>query len=101
MASCPVCSTRISFWAMLFAFCPVWVTCPNCRSRLVGDLFVGTVAIVAGLVGLICGYATVYAVRAYGLSFESTVAALPVLMVALVLPNVFVALRWGRFSVRD
>ena len=81
----------------MFALCPVWISCPSCRAKLVGDRFIK----VQGFV--------VVPILAIALAVAVVVTRRPILLqiglmviggFIVALPNVVATLKWGRYLLR-
>jgi len=45
MATCPSCGEQITFKSFAWSVLPVWITCPSCKTRVVGNRLVQVLAI--------------------------------------------------------
>lgn len=68
MTRCPECYKRIPFRTIFFALCPVWITCPHCKTKLAGDKFIviqGFVLVIIALCTAIAALKLVSSTTAY------------------------------------
>jgi hypothetical protein len=97
MSPCPHCGQPIPFRTVLFAAYPVWISCPSCHAKLVGDRFIkiqGFVIIPA--LAIILGLAVALARRPF--LYQIALVIIGGLIIAL--PNVIATLRWGRYLLK-
>ncbi|MEM9828167.1 MAG: hypothetical protein AAF958_16365 [Planctomycetota bacterium] len=102
-AACPVCQQTISWQQIAFSSFPVFITCRQCSTRLVGRRFVVVQAIVLISVPiLVVGLMPLLVfVPAWKLTVYQTIVTAVVLASALACLNVPITRIWGRYRVRD
>jgi len=94
---CPQCERPIPFRTILVATCPVWISCPRCRTKLVGNRLVKLQGfVVVPVLALIGGVA----VALTGWPWQTKLAVILIAGLALGVPNVLVTLKWGRYATR-
>jgi hypothetical protein len=96
MNSCPHCKQPIRARTILLSPCPVWITCPECRTKLVGNWLIKIQGVIVTVVSAFLGIAVVRAESP--LSQKITFVIVAALMIGLL--NVFITLRWGRYQLR-
>ena len=95
--TCPQCERPIPFRTILVATCPIWITCPSCSAKLVGNRLVKIQALVLVPLIALLGGITVALTQ---WSWELKLVLILFGGLALGVPNVFVALKWGRYAAR-
>ena len=100
MAACPKCSNKIKFTTVLFALCPIWITCPACATRLAGNLLVEMQALAILIIAFLggAGFVSLWETLHFSTPAATLILACGVLFV--VLPNVYIALRYGNYQER-
>ena len=97
MILCPHCKQPIPFRTILFAPYPVWISCPNCRTKLVGDRFIKIQGfVVVPILAIMLGVAIV--LTRQPLLYELGMVIVGSFVVAI--PCVAATLRWGRYILR-
>jgi len=96
MAVCPGCKQRIPFYAVLLAAYPIWIECPNCKAKLVGNRLVK----IQGAIAPVLAVAAVVAIVLSRLSLQHRIGLASLCAVALALLNVFITLKWGQYLPR-
>lgn len=96
MNQCPRCSEKIPASTILLAPCPIWISCPKCRTALVAGTFIKVqgVAIV-----IVTAAFTLFVLRHFA-SWTDRVLWLLAGTVVIVAVNTFITLRWGRYQCR-
>jgi hypothetical protein len=96
MNTCPHCKQPIRFGTIMFGICPVWVICPECHTKLVGNWLIKSQGLLVTFVSALLGIAVVRAEAPTAQKISFVIVA----AVMIGLPNVFVTLRWGRYQLR-
>lgn len=97
MSRCPHCSQPIPFRTVLFSPYPVWISCPSCRAKLVGDCFIKIQGfVIVPILGIMLGIAAALTRR----PFLHQIALVVVGGVIIGLLNVIATIRWGRYFLR-
>ncbi len=97
MATCPHCTKKIPAHTITFALCPIWITCPECNTRLVGDGFIKAQGVL--ILPVTIAFA-LFVVR----FLHSDMERLTVLLLGatiIVLVNVFLTVRFGKYERRN
>lgn len=104
MNTCPNCSHRIGYRAVARSLLPLWVTCPNCKTRLVGNRFVQGLTVAQSLLILaaaIIPWIVYLELTIKYLDISDSPLAPFLTMVALLLiawlTGIFLVLRFGRY----
>jgi len=96
MNTCPHCQRPILARTILFSAYPVWITCPGCHTKLIGNRLIKTqgilVPIVSALVAIPIAFAELPFIYRIGLGIVAGTV--------IGLPNVFVTLKWGHYDLR-
>jgi len=100
MAACPRCKSKIRFHTVLFALCPIWITCPSCKTRLTGNILLEVQAFVIIILGLVGGGALVSAWQKFHFSLPAGALIMFGSVFSIVLPNVYITLKYGKFFER-
>jgi hypothetical protein len=81
----------------MFAVYPVWISCPNCRAKLVGDRFIKIqgFVVVPILVIMLCAAVML---KPRPVPHQLVLAILCTLILAV--PSVLATLKWGRYLLR-
>ncbi|PWT74255.1 MAG: hypothetical protein C5B46_04340 [Proteobacteria bacterium] len=95
--ACPSCAKPIPFRTVLLATCPVWISCPACRAKLVGSRLVKLQGFVVVPVLALAG-GILLALSPW--SWKIKLAVICVTGFFLGVPNVLVTLKWGRYATR-
>lgn len=101
MAACPKCKSKIRFHTILFALCPIWITCPTCTSKLAGNIVLEVQAFAVLVISFVGGAGLVSAWERFHLSLTTATLLLVGSVLALVLPNVYLTLKYGEFRERQ
>ena len=96
MNTCPHCKQPIRASTLMFSLCPVWITCSQCHTRLVGNWLMKIQSIVVAVMGVLFTLAVLRAESP--LSHKITFLMVALLMISL--PNVFITVKWGRYHLR-
>jgi hypothetical protein len=81
----------------MFAIYGVWISCPNCRAKLVGDRFIKIQGFVVIPI-LVIMFCAAVMLKPRPVSQQIALAILGTLIIAV--PNVVATLRWGRYQLR-
>ena len=100
MAACPKCKNKIRFHTVLFALCPVWIKCPSCSTRLTGNILVEIQAFFVFMISLVGGAVLVSVWEKFDLSLPGRSLLFAGAVFSLVIPNVYVTLKYGDFRER-
>lgn len=100
MAACPRCKSKIRFHTVLFALCPVWITCPSCNTKLTGNILLEVQAFAIVILGLIGGGGLASAWERFHFSLPTALLITFGSVFSIVLPNVYITLRYGKFFER-
>ena len=100
MAACPKCKSKIRFHTILFALCPIWIKCPSCSTKLTGNILVEIQAFTIFIISLVGGAALVSVWEKFDLSLPAGTLLLVGSVLSLVVPNVYVTLKYGDFRER-
>jgi len=96
MSHCPQCNERIPASTILLAPCPIWISCPKCRTELVANTLVRVQGVVIVILATLL---TIWVLD----HFHSWKDRIPWLLggVAVIGPiNTFITLRWGSYRRR-
>jgi hypothetical protein len=96
MPTCPNCTEAIPWKTIVFAACPVWISCPACRASLVGGGFIKLQAIEVLATTVIFTLAVLISSRAW----EQRVPILLIGALIISLANTFITLKWGKYVPR-
>lgn len=97
MATCPNCHQKISPGTILRSPFPVWITCPECGAKLVGNRLVKLQGVlVIPLTALI-----VWLALAFGAIVAHPLLALLILVALFIAGMTYVTLRWGSYRTRS
>src|SRR6267142_3170013 len=97
MSPCPNCNRPIPFRTVLFAAYPVWLSCPGCGAKLVGDRFIKIQGFV--IVPLMLSSSALLVVLTHR-PFLYRLALVPIAALIIAFPNVMATLMWGRYLLR-
>jgi uncharacterized protein YbaR (Trm112 family) len=96
MAVCPDCRQRIPFRTVLLAAYPIWIACPSCKAKLVGNRLIKIQGAIAPVLAVI----VVVAIMSTPLSLQQQMGLAFPGAAAFALLNVFITLKWGRYLPR-
>ena len=96
MSNCPECNEKIPARTILLAPCPIWISCPKCRTALIADTFIRVQGI--AIVALTAAF-TIYVLRHFT-SRTDRVLWLIAGVAVIVAVNTFITLRWGSYKRR-
>jgi hypothetical protein len=94
---CPHCNKPIPFRTIVFAVYPVWISCPSCRAKLVGDRFI---KIQGFIVIPILAILLAVAVNFTGCPLLHQLELVVIGGFIVALPNVVATLKWGQYSLK-
>ncbi len=105
MCRCPSCETKIRFRTIFFALRPVWLRCPACGARLVGNRFVKAQGVVVLGIAVAAGIpAGLWVVGDLSSLPGRSLAALGVIVAvatAVAVPMTVLTMRRGGYEERE
>ena len=96
MAACPNCQSQITPGVILRSPLPVWITCPKCGAKLVGDRLVKLQGLMAVPIGILVAW----------FSFRFATPEIHPLLVLVLFATLaigamtYITLKWGSYRIR-
>ncbi len=102
-SACPKCSHRITLDQILFAAFPLWLTCRNCKAKLIGGLFIHLQAlfilsVIFILAVLALTFWTYWSPTLFEIQMVGGISL--AIMIPFAAINVLVTMKWGRYALR-